>query len=393
MTKWPSVAVIGGSIGGLTAALLLRDLGCEVEIFERSSEELQSRGAGIVMLPITERYLVEQGGEEARVSLMLTDWTYVDAAGEVLSADPDRFRFGSWMALYRALLAAFGEDRYHLEHEMVGLEVGEDAVIVRFGNGAVTDADLVVCADGLASTARSLLLPEAAPEYAGYVAWRGTVPDRDLSTTARAELEDAMLYQIVPQGHILVYAIPGAGGERDPGRRLINFVWYRNYPKGGPFEDLMTDMEGGSRSSTLPPGMVRPEHLHDLHHQAEQLAPAIREVVDKSAHPFVQAIFDLESSRIAFGRVALIGDAAFSARPHVAAGSAKAAADGWALRDALRDAGGRVDAALAAWEPRQLELGRSVVDKSRRMGERSQVEQTMVAGDPTWKFGLFEPGN
>jgi 2,6-dihydroxypyridine 3-monooxygenase len=393
MTKWPSVAVIGGSIGGLTAALLLRDLGCEVEIFERSSEELQSRGAGIVMLPTTERYLVEQGGEEARVSLTLTDWTYVDAAGEVLSTDPDCFRFGSWMALYRALLAAFGEDRYHLEHEMVGLDVGDDAVTVRFANGMVTDADLVVAADGLASTARFLLLPDAAPHYAGYVAWRGTVPDRDLSAKTRAELDDAMLYQIVPRGHILVYAIPGSGGERDPGKRLINFVWYRNYPTGGPFEDLMTDTEGRSRSSTLPPGMVRSEHLDDLRRRAEQLAPAIREVVDRSTRPFVQAIFDLESPRIAFGRVVLVGDAAFSARPHVAAGSAKAAADGWALRDALSDAEGRVDAALAAWEPRQLDLGRSVVEKSRRMGERSQFEETMVAGDPTWKFGLFEPGN
>ena len=393
MTTWPSVAVIGGSIGGLTAALLLRDLGCDVQIFERSSEELESRGAGIVVLPMTERYLVERGGEAARVSLTLTDWTYVDATGEVLASDPDSFRFGSWMALYRALAAAFGNDRYYLEHEMVALDRGEESVTVGFSNGVEVEADVAVCADGLASTARRLLLPEVAPEYAGYVAWRGTVPDEELSAATRAVLDDAMLYQILPPGHVLVYAIPGSEGERDPGRRLINFVWYRNYPTGGPFEDLMTDVEGGSRSATLPPGMVRAEHLEELHEAAGQLAPAIREVVDKSASPFVQAIFDLESPQIAFGRVVLIGDAAFSARPHVAAGSAKAAADGWALRDALRDAGGRVDAALAAWEPRQLELGRSVVDKSRRMGQRSQFEQTMAAGDPTWKFGLFEPGN
>jgi 2,6-dihydroxypyridine 3-monooxygenase len=106
----------------------------------------------------------------------------------------------------------------------------------------------------------------------------------------------------------------------------------------------------------------------------------------------VQAIYDLESPRMAFGRVCLLGDAAFGLRPHIAAGQAKACADAWALRDALVEAQGDLDAALAAWEPRQLELGRSAVDRSRRMGQRSQFEGAMVAGDPTWKFGLFGPG-
>jgi 2,6-dihydroxypyridine 3-monooxygenase len=95
---------------------------------------------------------------------------------------------------------------------------------------------------------------------------------------------------------------------------------------------------------------------------------------------------------MAFGRVCTMGDAAFSARPHVAAGTAKAAADAWALRDAL-DAEGDVSAALAVWERRQLRLGRSVVARSREMGRRSQVEGTMMPGDPAWKFGLIEAGN
>jgi len=393
MTGWPRVVIAGGSIGGLTAAVLLRDLGCEVDVYERSSEALQSRGAGIVVLPMTERYLIERGRTGGRVSLSLTYWSYVDAEGNLLEADPDHFRFSSWNTVYRGLLDSLEEDRYHLNEEMIGFDRRADGVTVRLASSQEVGADLLVCADGLASTARRLLLPRVEPLYAGYVAWRGTVPERKLSAAARGGLADSMLYQVLAGGHILTYAIPGHGGSVEPGDRLINFVWYRNYAEGEAFESVMTDVNGERRATTVPPGLVRGEHLRELGDATGELAPTISEVVARSSDPFVQAIFDLESPRLVFGRVLLMGDAAFVARPHVAAGTAKAAADAWALHDALREAMGDVDAALASWEPRQLALGRAVVEKSRRMGQRSQFEGSMVPGDPAWKFGLFGPGN
>jgi 2,6-dihydroxypyridine 3-monooxygenase len=94
---------------------------------------------------------------------------------------------------------------------------------------------------------------------------------------------------------------------------------------------------------------------------------------------------------MAFGRVCLIGDAAFVARPHAAAGTAKAAADAWALADAIerhRD----VPTALAQWEPGQLALGQQLLDRNRRNGRRSQFEGTWVPGDPELIFGLRAPG-
>jgi 2,6-dihydroxypyridine 3-monooxygenase len=54
--NWPRVGVVGGSLGGLTAALVLRDLGCQVDVFDRSTVESESRGAGIVVLDETVRY-------------------------------------------------------------------------------------------------------------------------------------------------------------------------------------------------------------------------------------------------------------------------------------------------------------------------------------------------
>ncbi|NIS30117.1 MAG: hypothetical protein GWN07_07760 [Actinobacteria bacterium] len=199
---------------------------------------------------------------------------------------------------------------------------------------------------------------------------------------------------MLDHSHILVYAIPSLDGSTEPGTRIINSVWYRNAPDDGTFEDLMTGADGRRRWGTMPPGTIRDTHVAEMREVAESvLAPPIRDVVLACPDPIIQAIFDLEVPQMAFGRVCLLGDAAFGLRPHVAAGQAKACADAWALRDALADAGGDVDAALAVWEPRQLELGRSAVARTREMGHRSQVGNSMVPGDPTWKFGLWEAGN
>lgn len=390
----PRVLIAGGSIGGLTTAVLLRDLGYEVDVYERSGTALQDRGAGIVVLPITERYFTERGGEDDRVSLELTNWSYVNRRGEITHADPDHFRFSGWSTIYRALLAEFGSERYHYDSEMVGFDQDDDRVTLVLADGRQIDGDLLVCADGLGSTARSILLPGVDPVYAGYVAWRGVTPEAALSDRARSDLADAMLYQVLDHSHILVYAIPDHEGRTEQPHRIINFVWYRNYPEGGPYEALMTDRDGRWRAGTMPPGMVAGEFFTEMLDTARaELAPTLLEVVQGCDAPLIQAIFDVESPQMAFGRIALLGDAAFGLRPHVAAGQAKACADAWALRDALAACGGDVVTALREWEPGQLTLGSQALAKTRRMGHASQVDGTMIPGDPTWKFGLWGPGN
>ena len=391
---WPRVIVAGGSIGGLTTAVLLRDLGCDVVVYERADRDLEDLGTGIVVLPITERYFTDRGGDDDRVSLELTYWTYVDASGEIVSADTDHFRFSGWSTIYRALLAEFGRDDYHFGSEVVGFEMEGDRVNVRMADGRGDDADLLVFADGMGSTGRSLLAPLKQPEYAGYVAWRGTVPERALSTATQELIADAMVYQVLDPGHVLVYAIPSREGLTTPPDRDINFVWYRNYPEGGAFDSIMTDRSGVRRSGTMPPGSIGEDHVAETQSTArETLAPQLAEIVLACDEPLIQAVFDVESDRMVFDRVCLLGDAAFTLRPHVAAGQAKACADAWALRDALVATDGNVATALGSWEPRQLALGRTALARTRQMGTASQFGATMVPGDPTWKFGLWEPGN
>jgi 2,6-dihydroxypyridine 3-monooxygenase len=206
-------------------------------------------------------------------------------------------------------------------------------------------------------------------------------------------LADSIVYQVIPDSHILLYPIPALDGSVAPGRRLANFVWYRNYAAGAELDDLLTDRHGVRHEITLPPGAARQGRLRELREfAAAHLAPQLAEVVHRTELPFVQAIFDLEVDRMAFGRVCLTGDAAFALRPHAAAGTAKAAADAWALAEALAATGGDVDAALPRWERRQLAVGRAVLERTRRNGDRSQFHGSWRPGDPELVFGLYGPG-
>ena len=123
-----------------------------------------------------------------------------------------------------------------------------------------------------------------------------------------------------------------------------------------------------------------------------QVAPQLAETVLSAPNPFVQVIVDIKSTSIATDRVALLGDGAFSARPHAAAGTAKAAEDGWKLVEALQ-AHYSIANALTAWDQSQLQLGQALVDRCRQVGERSQFLNTWTAGDPTLAFGLYGAGD
>jgi len=391
---WPRVAVVGGSLGGLTAALVLRDLGCEVDVFERSTAELESRGAGIVVLDATVRYLRERTDLDVdRITTATGFLRYLGADGAVVYEEPRRYRYSAWHSVYRALLGCFGRGHYHLGRQVAGLRQRGEQVEVRFADGASASYELVVCADGITSSARAAFQPRARPAYAGYVAWRGTVAERRLGREVGGLLADSIVYQVIPGSHILLYPIPALDGSVEPGRRLANFVWYRNYRAGEELDDLMTGRDGVRRDVTLPPGAASADHVRELRDTAAaRLAPQLAEVVHRTELPFVQVIFDIEVDRMAFGRVCLTGDAAFALRPHAAAGTAKAAADAWALAEALAATGGDVEAALPRWERRQLAVGRAVLERARHNGDKSQFHGTWQPGDPELVFGLYGPG-
>lgn len=393
MSDMPTVAVVGGSLGGLTAALLLRDIGCEVTVYERSSSTLQARGVGIAVLDETLRYPVERLGIPAEEFCSATDWIrFLEPDGSVRHEQKHRYRFSSWNALYRTLLSGIDSGCYQLGRQMTSFTSDDDGVSIRFADGRQTRVDLLVCADGISSVSRQALLPEVAPRYAGYVAWRGVVPEGELTKASYDALYDGLTYQLLPGSHILVYPIPGLDGACDEGHRLMNIVWYRNVPED-ELPTLLTDRTGQQHTISLPPAAARDVVVAEMRGFArEHLAPAIAEVVTTIPEPFVQAVFDIEVPRMVDGRACLIGDAAFAVRPHAAAGTAKAAEDGWVLAAELEAVGGDVPAALRSWETRQLELGRGLLARTREIGDSSQFTGSFWPGDPRLIFGLHGPG-
>jgi 2,6-dihydroxypyridine 3-monooxygenase len=200
----PRVIVVGGSLGGLNAALFLRDAGCEVAVYERSNAPLEGRGAGIVLHPASVRYMRSDGRVRVeQVSTRADALRYLQRDGSVLHEEPCRYRFTSYYTLYRGLLSCLEPERYHLGRQVVGLRQDADGVDVQLADSSVDRAELAVFADGIPSTGRALLLPEVQPSYAGYVGWRGTVPENELEPAAFAALHEAITYYVGVDTHIL----------------------------------------------------------------------------------------------------------------------------------------------------------------------------------------------
>lgn len=385
--------VVGGSIGGLTAALLLRRLGFDVDVYERTPTSLDGRGGGIVLQPDTIRWFAECSTQHPEQVSTSTHYVqYLDSDNTILHRDNAPWSYTSWGTFYRALLADFGTEHYHLGEYAAGFEEDDRGVEVRFASGLRERADLVVFADGITSPSRRKISPESELEYSGYVGWRGTVLEKDVSPETFELLHDAISYSVAPHTHINVYPIPSNEGGLAVGERLLNYVWYRNVAEGHQLDELMTDKRGFAAKVSLHPGAVQDRFVDEMRSAAiALLAPAAAEVVVRTEQPYLQAVYDAGTSRMAMGRVALIGDAASAARPHAAAGTAKAAANAWALFDALAEADDIADA-LAKWEPGQLELGQRLLQRVKAMGTRSQFDCTWTPGDPDLRFGLYAPG-
>jgi 2,6-dihydroxypyridine 3-monooxygenase len=388
-----SAIVVGGSIGGLTTALLLRDAGFHVTVLERSTVPLEGRGAGIVLHEATARYLVARVGLSVEAISEGARWfRFVDEAGAVTHEEPCCYRFTAWTTLFSNLLDNLPPDHYRLGHEVAGIETLGDRARVVTVDGFSAKADLVVCADGITSSSRRRLLPEVEGSYAGYLGWRGVIRESDLEPKVFDRLYEAITYATPPLSHILAYPIPGNQGTSSG--RVLNYVWYRNLETGPRLDDVMTDVGGVRRYLSVAPGKLQSRHVEDLKREARSALPAdLARMVIMTEQPFIQTVIDVEVPRMAFDRVCLIGDAAFAARPHAAAGTAKAAADAWSLSESLRGTGGDIPAALRSWEPAALERGRRLTERARRLGTMAQVEGTFRGGDPFILFGLDRPGD
>jgi 2-polyprenyl-6-methoxyphenol hydroxylase-like FAD-dependent oxidoreductase len=226
-------------------------------------------------------------------------------------------------------------------------------------------------------------MPEVEPRYAGYVAWRGVLEESDLPPAIHAALFEHFTF-CLPDGELMLcLPMPGRDAATSHGRRRFHWVWYRPVDYDVALPTLCTDASGRRHGVAIPPPLIRAEVIAELKAQAQAvLAPQIAALVARTAQPLLQPIFDLAAPRIAVGRVALIGDAAFVARPHVGAGVTKAALDALALTETLT-AGTSVAASLAEYDAQRRPLGLALVAHARRLGAYLEGRQAREAGhDP-----------
>jgi 2-polyprenyl-6-methoxyphenol hydroxylase-like FAD-dependent oxidoreductase len=361
--------VIGGSMSGLFAALALSRRGWHVDVFERVETELAGRGAGIVAQPQLWDVFAKVGIEPPlAIGVPVEFRRSYDVAGRLMGEIRCPQTLTSWDRMYRLLRDAFPSERYHRGKALARVEMRPRSVVAHFADGATAEGDLLVGADGLRSTVRAQLLPQAVPLYAGYIAWRALVPESALSPATHRDLFGYLAFCHPPGEQMLGYPVAGPENDLRPGHRSYNLVWYRPADEESELPRLLTDATGTTHLVSIPPPLIRAQVIDDMRAAADRLlALQFREVVRVAAQPFIQPIYDVAATAMAFGRVAILGDAAFVARPHVAVGVAKAAEDAVALARSIDDCG-EVERGLARFEALRLLVGQRVIERARHLG-------------------------
>jgi 2-polyprenyl-6-methoxyphenol hydroxylase-like FAD-dependent oxidoreductase len=402
--KPKTIVIVGGSLAGLMHALVLlsQPNPPTVRILERSpTAMLHNQGAGVVAGNETQEFfdkIVKPGRD---IGVTSHQRVYFHRSGEVMkgSVEERQERMTSWDLLYHLL-------RWRVEGLRSDYVDGLDAdkrPKASYQNGCTVtaleesggrvklswthkdlgeqscEADLIIAADGASSTVRRLLMPDVERKYVGYVAWRGTVPETQLSDEAREAFAEKFAFYHSTGTQILEYLIPGKNGTIEPGHRLFNWVWYCNYKEGSDsLEELMTNVNGKRHAITLPVGTMNPDvWLKQKAYASESLPPQYAEAVCKTEQPFIQAITDVISPQNSFfnGKVVLVGDALAGFRPHAAASTSQAAFDALRMGDWFAD---KID--KTTYDARVLEFAKRVQERSVMLGERSQFGQHPFAG-------------
>ena len=335
------IAIIGGGIGGLTAALSLRQAGFEADIYEQAPA-LTHIGGGINMGPNAARVLIRLGLGEGLLregvrpaSTHQRRWD----DGRTLQRAPlnpqcEELYGAPHVTIHRAdLLAVISSglppERIHLGHRLLGLSDKGGHVEAWFDNGVRIDADILVGADGIHSAVRAILFGDEAPKFAGCVAYRGLVPVERL---ADLELELGSQSWVGPGGHLVHYFV--SRGE------LLNFVGWTEHDEWS--------REDWTDRATVARALAAFEGWH----------PQIRHIIGAADECFIWALFDRDPlPRWSVGRVTLLGDACHPMYPFMGQGAAQAIEDGAALAACLR-AAGDADPAVALQHYERLRLPR-----------------------------------
>ncbi len=359
--------IIGGSMSGLFSAAFLRQIGWEVDVYERSPVELVGRGAGITGHPELLEALEASGAGTQELGIEVPKRIAIDRAGRVTDERPLRQILTSWDRLQRLLRATIDEAHYHLGWNFERVDQDERGVRVQFSSGRVERADILIGGDGIRSSVRGQMAPEIQPVYAGYYIWRGAPNEADLAPDTLRTIYPLFTFYLPKRQQVITYPISGFDNDLRPGHRRFNFIWYR-VADAAQMREMCVDENGVQHEYSVPPPLIRKDLIAGMHKDADDiLPPALLDSVLTIKQPFITPIYDFTAPQIVFGRVAMVGDAAANARPHMGFGMAKAGTDAQALAKALRDHDD-IDDALKAYNGERQPVGDNIVMHGRKLG-------------------------
>jgi len=243
-------------MSGLLLGLMLRRAGWQARIHERVGEELSGRGAGIVAQPELIAILQRLGLETSSLGVEVERRRLFDSAGHIVGERDCAQLLTAWERVYRILRDAFPVQQYSRGSELLSFRQSHMSVVARFSDGDV-ESDLLVGADGLRSTVRRICLPDIAPRYAGYVAWRALVPERIFPERLHRDLFGFMSFCLPPGEQMLGYPVAGPDNDLRPGHRRYNLIWYRPAQEDGELRELLTGEDGTRYDISIPPPAIR----------------------------------------------------------------------------------------------------------------------------------------
>jgi 2-polyprenyl-6-methoxyphenol hydroxylase-like FAD-dependent oxidoreductase len=359
-------------MSGLFSAAFLRQIGWDVDVYERSGVELVGRGAGITGHPELMDALEASGAGTKDLGVEVPKRIAIDREGRVTDERPLRQILTSWDRLQQILRGTIDPAHYHLGRAFERVEQNGSGVQVHFADGKIEHADILVGGDGIRSSVRAQMAPDVQPIYAGYYIWRGAPNEADLAPGTLSSIYPLFTFYLPPRQEVITYPIAGFDNDLRPGHRRFNFIWYR-VADAAQMRDMCVDENGKQHDYSVPPPLIRKDLIAGMHKDAREIMPpALLDALMKIKQPFVTPIYDFTSPAIVYGRVAMVGDAAANARPHMGFGMAKAGTDGQALARALRDHDD-IDTALQAYNAERQPLGNIIVNHGRKLGTHMGV--------------------
>jgi 2-polyprenyl-6-methoxyphenol hydroxylase-like FAD-dependent oxidoreductase len=364
--------IIGGSMSGLFSAAFLHQIGWDADVYERSGVELVGRGAGITTHPELLEALEASGAGSHDLGIEVERRIALDRDGRVTDERRLPQVLTSWDRLQRLLRGTIDEGHYHLGYAFERVDQDERGVRVQFNGGRVEHADILIGGDGIRSTVRGQVAPELQPIYAGYYIWRGAPNETDLAPKTQKEIFPYFTFYLPPRQEVITYPIAGFNDDLTPGNRRFNFIWYR-VADDAKLREMCVDENGVQHDYSVPPPLIRKDLIAQMHADARDIMPEVMlDSVMAIKQPFITPIYDFTAPQIVFDRVAMVGDAAANARPHMGFGVAKAGGDAQALAKALRDHDD-IDTALKAYNAERQPIGNTIVHHSRKLGTHMGV--------------------